>query len=83
MRLYAQTGYSFVAFVCSCFGALGPSAFRYLWVFAMLELRQHEALRHVQEMHPLDDSEQAQFLEPISIDPALLGLLLLWRGLRL
>ena len=45
---YAQTGHSFVAFVCSCFGALGPSAIRYLWVLAMLELRQHEALRHAQ-----------------------------------
>ena len=42
---YAHTGYSFVAFVCSSFGALGPSAIRYLWALAMLELRQHEALR--------------------------------------
>ena len=58
---YAQTGYSFVAFVCSCFGALGPSAIRYLWVLAMLELRQHEALRQRQGMDPLDDRERAQF----------------------
>ena len=58
---YAQTGHSFVAFVCSCFGALGPSAIRYLWVLAMLELRQHEALRHAQGLDPLDDSERAQF----------------------
>jgi hypothetical protein len=58
---YAQTGHSFVAFVCSCFGALGPSAIRYLWVLAMLELRQHEALRHIQGLDPLDDSERAQF----------------------
>jgi hypothetical protein len=60
---YAQMGHSFVAFVCSCFGALGPSAIRYLWVFklAMLELRQHEALWHAQGLDPLDDSERAQF----------------------
>ena len=58
---YAQTGYSFVAFVCSSFGALGPSAIRYLWALAMLELRQHEALRHAHGMDPLDDSERAQF----------------------
>ena len=56
-----ETGYSFVAFVCSCFGALGPSALRYLWVLAMLELRQHEALRNLQGMDPLDDSERAQY----------------------
>jgi hypothetical protein len=48
-------------FVCSCFGALGPSAIRYLWVLAMQELRQHEALRHAQGLDPLDDSERAQF----------------------
>ena len=57
---YSHTGYSFVAFVCFCFGALGPSALLYLWVFAMLELRQHEALRNLQGMDPLDDSERAQ-----------------------
>jgi hypothetical protein len=47
--------------VRSCFGALGPSAIRYLWVLAMLELQQHEALRHAQGLDPLDDSERAQF----------------------
>ena len=30
---YAHTGYNFVAFICSCFGALGPSALGYLTVF--------------------------------------------------
>jgi hypothetical protein len=49
------------AFVCSCFGALGPSAIRYLWALAMLEIRQHEALRNAQGLDPLDDSERAQF----------------------
>ena len=58
---HAQTGYSFVAFVRPCFGALGPSAIRYLWGLAMLELRQPEALRHLQGMDPLDHSELAQF----------------------
>jgi hypothetical protein len=50
---YAHTGHSFVAFICSCFGALGPS------VLAMLEPRQHEALRSLQGMNPLDDTERA------------------------
>ncbi len=31
---YAHMGYSFVAFICSCFGALGPSALSYLTVLA-------------------------------------------------
>ncbi len=46
----AHTGCSFVAFTCSCVGALGPSAIRYLSALATLELRQHEALRRVQGM---------------------------------
>ena len=58
---YSHTGYSFVAFVCSCFGALGPSAIRYMWVLAMLELRQHVALCNLQGMDPLEDSERAQY----------------------
>ncbi len=56
----AQTGHSFVAFAGSCFGGLGPSAIRYPWVLTMLELRQHEALRHAQGLGPLDDSKRAQ-----------------------
>ena len=58
---YAQVGYSFLAFVSSCFGALGPSAIRYLWALAMLELRQHETLRNRQGLDPLTDSERAQY----------------------
>jgi hypothetical protein len=58
---YAQPGHSFVVFVCSCFGALVPSAIRYLRVLAMLELRQHEALRNAQGLNSLDDGERAQF----------------------
>ena len=58
---YTHTGYSFVAFVCSSFGALGPSAIRYLWALAMLELRQHEALRQKQGLDPLIESERAQY----------------------
>ena len=58
---YAHTGYSFVAFVCSSFGALGPSAIRYLWALAMLELRQHEVLRQKQGLDPLIESERAQY----------------------
>ena len=58
---YAHVGYSFLAFVSSCFGALGPSAIRYLWALAMLELRQHETLRNLQGLDPLLDSERAQY----------------------
>jgi hypothetical protein len=49
---YAHMEYSFVAFIFLCFGASGPSAFRYLSVLAMLGLRQHEALRRLQGMDP-------------------------------
>jgi hypothetical protein len=55
---YSQTGYSFIAFICSCFEALGPSAILYLSVLAMLELRQHEAICNQQGLDPLDDSER-------------------------
>ncbi len=48
-------------FICSWFGALGPSALRYFTVLAMLELRQHAELRRLQGMDPLDDSERAQY----------------------
>ena len=57
----ACTGYSFVAFVCSSFGALGPSAIRYLWALSMLELRQHGRLQSDQGLDPLDDRERAQY----------------------
>jgi hypothetical protein len=33
----------------------------YLTVLALSELRQHEALRPLQSMDPLDDSERAQY----------------------
>ncbi len=56
------------------FGALGPSAIRYLWVLAMLELRLNETLRNAQGLDPLSERNS----EPIAIDPALLGWLLLW-----
>ena len=58
---YSHTGYSFVAFVCSSFGALGPSAIRYLAALATLELRQHEAVRSLQGLDHLDPSERAQY----------------------
>ncbi len=68
-------------FVCSSFGALGPSAISYLWVLAMLELRQHETLRQAYGIDPLDDSERAQF-RANSYRSALIGLQLLWLRLR-
>jgi hypothetical protein len=61
---YSHTGYSFVAFICSCFGALGLSSIRYLSVLAIFELRQHEAipiLRNQQGLDPLDDSGRDQY----------------------
>ncbi len=58
---YSHTGYSFVAFVCSSFGALGPSAIRYLAALATLELRQQEAVRSLQGLDHLDPSERAQY----------------------
>ncbi len=55
----AGTGCTFVALVCSSFGALGPSAIQYLAVLATLELRQHEAARSLQGIDPLGASERA------------------------
>ncbi len=52
---------NFVAFICSCFGALGPSAVRYLSGLAMLELSEHNTLRSHQGIDPSDDSERAQY----------------------
>ncbi len=60
---YAYTGYSFVAFVCSSFRALGPSAIQYLWALAMLETRQHDVLQHKQGLDPLVDGERAKYGE--------------------
>ncbi len=50
-----------MAFICSSLGAFGPYVLQYLTVSAMLELRQHEALRCLQGMDPLDDSKCAQY----------------------
>ncbi len=50
-----------MAFKYSSFGALGPSAIRYLTVLAMLELLQHEAVRSLQGLDPLDVSKRAQY----------------------
>jgi hypothetical protein len=58
---YSQTGYIFVAFVCSSFGALNPSAILYLAALATLELRQNQAARSLQGLDPLDVSERAQY----------------------
>ncbi len=58
---YSHTSYSFVAFVCSSFGALGPSAIRYLAALATLELRHHEAVCSIQGLDHLDPSERAQY----------------------
>ena len=68
---YTHTGYSFVAFVCSSFGALGPSSIRYLWALAMLELRQHEALRQKQGLDPLIEVNELN-IGQIAIVPVLL-----------
>ena len=70
----SHTGCSFVAFVCYSFGALGPSAFRYLAVLAMLDLHQHETVRSLQVMDLLDASN----IGPVVSGLALVALLLLW-----
>jgi hypothetical protein len=53
---YFHTGYSFVAFICSCLGAFGPSANCYLSALSTLVLRQYESLCNQQGLDPLDDS---------------------------
>ena len=58
---YVNIGYSFVAFVCSCFAAFGPSALRYMYVLAALELRQHLQVRELHGLDPLTDAERSQY----------------------
>ena len=58
---YINVGYSFVAFVCSCFAAFGPSALRYMYSLAALELRQHLEVRQVHGLDPLTDTECSQY----------------------
>jgi hypothetical protein len=57
---YSHTGHRFLAFVCSCFGALVHSAIKYFWVLVMFELGQHAALHNQQGMDRLNDSNRTQ-----------------------
>ncbi len=77
---YAQTGHSVVAFMYSCFGALGPPAIRHLWVLAMLDNMKRCGMPK-DWIRWMIMSECSSVL--IAIDPALLGSLLLWRKLLL
>jgi hypothetical protein len=59
---YAPLGFSFFAFVVSCFGSLGPTAVRCLFSLADLELRQHDSSLARQGLPPLSDpSARSQF----------------------
>jgi hypothetical protein len=59
---YAPLGFSFFAFVVSCFGSLGPTAVRCLFSLADLELRQHYSSLVRQGPSPLlDPSARSQF----------------------
>ncbi len=59
---YAPIGFTFFAFVVSCFGSYGPTAVRCLFSLADLELRQHDSLLARQGLPPmLDPSARSQF----------------------
>jgi hypothetical protein len=58
---YACPGSSFVAFVCSSFGAFGPFAIRFILVFSYAGAQAHDALQNKQGLDPLIDSKQAQY----------------------
>ncbi len=62
-RKHAEfVGLAFFAFVVSCFGSYGPTAFRCLSSLADLELRQHDSLLARQGLPPmLDPSAWSQF----------------------
>ncbi len=70
---YAQTGYSFVAFVCSGFGVLGPSAIRiYGHWLCQISDNMRPFSRHMVWLLWMIVSVHNS--GPIAIVPALLGL---------
>lgn len=58
---YAAISRSFIPFVASCFGALGPTAIRLLDALAFLETRQNDAARTKIGLYPLDPMDRSQF----------------------
>ena len=58
---YAAISRSFLPFVVSCFGALGPSAMRFMDALAFLETRQNDALRAKAGLDPIDPMDRSQF----------------------
>ena len=51
---YSPIGYSFLPFVASCFGSFGPTAVRFLFSLADLELRRHNDYRRQQGLDALE-----------------------------
>ena len=59
---YAPIGFAFLPFVTSCFGSFGPTATRFLFALAHLELIRHDDSRHRQGLDPLvDPSARSQY----------------------
>ena len=59
---YAPIGFAFVPFVTSCFGSFGPTATRFLFALANLELLRHDESRQRQGLDPLvDPSSRSQY----------------------
>ena len=59
---YSPIGYSFLPFVASCFGSFGPTAVRFLFSLADLELRRHNEYRRQQGLDALQDpAARSQF----------------------
>ena len=59
---YAPIRFAFLPFVTSCFGSFGPTATRFLFALANLELIRHDESRHRQGLDPLvDPSARSQY----------------------
>ena len=59
---YSPIGFSFLPFVTSCFGSFGPTAVRFLFSLADLELHRHNETRRRQGLDPIQDpATRSQF----------------------
>ena len=59
---YAPIGFAFLLFVTSCFGSFGPTATRFLFALANLELWRHDESRQRQGLDPVvDPSARSQY----------------------
>ena len=71
---YAPIGFAFLPFVTSCFGSFGPTATRFLFALANLELLRHDESRQRQGLDPLVDPSALSQYCALCLDILLLAL---------